>query len=36
MVLLLYYKDMLEKVTMQGTRLSVFFVAKRTDTKELS
>ena len=36
MVLLFYYKGMLEKVTMQGTRLSVFFVAKRTDAKELS
>ena len=33
MVLLFYYKGMLEKVTMQG---SVFFVAKRTDAKELS
>ena len=36
MVLLFYYKGMLEKVTMQGTRFSVFFVAKRTDAKELS
>ena len=36
MVLLLYYKDMLEKVTMQGTRPSFIFVAERTDAKEPS
>ena len=33
MVLLFYFKSMLEKVTMQRTQLSSFFVAKRTDQK---
>ena len=36
MVLLFYYKGMLEKVTMQRTQFSFFFNAKRTDAKEPS
>ena len=36
MVLLFYYKGMLEKVKMQRTQLSSFFVAERTDAKEPS
>ena len=35
-VLLLHYKDILEKVTMQVTRPSFIFVAERTDAKEPS
>ena len=35
MVLLFYYKGLLEKATMQRTQLSFFFVTKRTQLNAL-